>query len=124
MTLVIIAVGTLFVITRQRWRVVYDWIPGKLSFTKLYDVILRQLDVYSNKLTTTYMTGSVRHYMIYILGATVIGGFITIFLTNGFTVSTDNLAPITIIEISIVVIMVDRKSTRLNSSHVSISYAV
>ena len=117
MTLVIIAVGTLFVITRQRWRVVYDWIPGKLSFTKLYDGILRQLDVYSNKLTTTYMTGSVRHYMIYILGATVIGGFITIFLTNGFTVSTDNLAPITIIEISIVVIMVIAAVATLFANH-------
>ncbi|ASK63122.1 Na+/H+ antiporter subunit A [Virgibacillus phasianinus] len=105
MSLIVVVLGTLLVLTRKKWNAVYRILPGKLSLNKTYDVIVDKLDVYSNQVTNFYMNGSLRLYVALILGTTAIVTFTFMLLTGGFTIGFDNLADITPIEISVVVVM-------------------
>lgn len=106
MSLTVVGVGTALFLTRKKWESVYTVLPGKLSFNKAYDKLLEKIDSYSAGVTNYYMNGSLKTYMSLILGTTLIVTFIFMLLTNGFALSTDNLADFTVLEISVVVIMI------------------
>ncbi|MGY0694311.1 Na+/H+ antiporter subunit A [Virgibacillus sp. FSP13] len=106
MTLIVVGVGLLLVLTRKKWAGAYRVLPGKLSLNKLYDYILNKLDVVSQKVTQSYMTGSLRLYVAIILGVTLVATFIVMLVTDGFNLQFDNLADVTAIEVSVVAIMI------------------
>lgn len=106
MSLVVVGIGTILVSTRTKWNGIYDILPGTLSFNKVYDAIIRKLDIYSTNITTFYMTGSLRVYMAIILTTTLLVTFGFMMITDGFTIDFSNLAEITIIEVSVVFIMI------------------
>lgn len=106
MSLIVVVAGTVVITSRNAWKQIYDFFPGKLSFNRVYDRIVDGLTRYTGKLTRFYMTGSVKNYMLIILGVMALGIFITMFTTGGVNISFEGLAPVTIIEVSIVVIMV------------------
>lgn len=106
MSLIVVAAGTIIILCRPYWKGIYSVFPGKLSFNRVYDWIVKSVSVYSTKLTNWYMTGSVKNYMLLILAAMLIGTFGTLFATGGIHLSMKDMAPITLIELSIVIIMV------------------
>src|SRR5699024_8547170 len=61
-----------------------------------------KIDTYSEKLTESYMVGSVRTYMGIILIATFIISFIVMYLTNGVVIDFFDLADISILELVVV----------------------
>ncbi|MRG86670.1 Na+/H+ antiporter subunit A [Salinibacillus xinjiangensis] len=99
MSLIVVGVGTILAITRKKWTSVYTVFPRRLSFNELYNYIVDSIEKGSTKITETYMTGSIRHYVSYILGSILIITGAILFITNGVTIEFDDLAPITIPEI-------------------------
>ncbi|MGP4065013.1 Na+/H+ antiporter subunit A [Oceanobacillus sp. M65] len=106
MSLIVVALGIVLFLTRKKWSGVYKVLPGKLSFNRVYDGLVNKLDTYSAGITNSYMTGSLKLYMSLILATMIIVTTGFMLLTDGFTISSNNLADITIIEVSIVIIMV------------------
>ncbi|WLV23632.1 Na+/H+ antiporter subunit A [Aciduricibacillus chroicocephali] len=106
MSLIVVVVGTIIIASRNYWKGIYDILPGKWSLNKVYDRIVAGLNHYTEKLTNFYMTGSVKNYMLLILSATILGTIGTMVLTDGIHISQKGLAPVTIMELSIVLIMV------------------
>lgn len=106
MSLIVVAAGTLLVATRKKWAGVYRILPGRLSMNNVYDATLGRLDLVSRNVTNFYMTGSLRLYMAIILGATLIVTFAFMFMTDGFNIQYDNLADVSIIELSVVIIII------------------
>ncbi|MDO6655009.1 Na+/H+ antiporter subunit A [Anaerobacillus sp. 1_MG-2023] len=105
MSLAVLLLGTAFYLTRTKWERIYTILPGKLSAAKAYDGIINGIINGSKKLTNGYMTGSLRHYMIYILIFFIALVSITISVTGGFEMSFDDLAPIAIPELLIAIVM-------------------
>ena len=66
MTLGVVVIGALLYIFHKYWRWIYGITPDVLSFNSLYDFILNQGEKSSRKITNTYMTGDLRHYLFYI----------------------------------------------------------
>ncbi|GAA0601935.1 Na+/H+ antiporter subunit A [Virgibacillus siamensis] len=105
MSLGVVGLGAILVLTRNKWSGVYNFLPGKLSANKLYDSLLDKTDVYSNKVTNFYMTGSLRLYMAIILGTTCIVTYAFMIITDGFTIRFNDLAPVTAIEVAVTIVM-------------------
>ncbi|MFC3039131.1 Na+/H+ antiporter subunit A [Virgibacillus xinjiangensis] len=105
MSLVVVGAGAALYLTKSKWSSVYQVLPGTLSFNRVYDYIMEKIDIFSTKVTTAYMTGSLKTYMAIILAATLVVTMAFMFITDGFTMSTDGLAEITVIETAVVVIM-------------------
>ncbi|MUK87055.1 Na+/H+ antiporter subunit A [Ornithinibacillus sp. L9] len=106
MSLAVVGIGTVLYITRKKWSNVYHVLPGKMSFNKLYDALVKNVDIVSAKITNTYMTGSLKLYMTIILAAIVVVTFIVMFVTNGFQMEYSNLAEVTFIEVAVVAIII------------------
>ncbi|WP_309120538.1 Na+/H+ antiporter subunit A [Paenibacillus sp.] len=66
MTIGVVAVGSLLFWQLRRWLGVYGRLPRHWSLNALYDRALEGLERGSARLTNAYMTGSVRHYLLYI----------------------------------------------------------
>ena len=80
MTIGVAIAGVLLYLTLKRWQRLYSYFPGSLSFSRVYDFLLKGSQRFSRTITDTYMTGSLRHYMIYIFVFLVlVGGY---FLTR------------------------------------------
>ncbi|WP_349407905.1 Na+/H+ antiporter subunit A [Pseudalkalibacillus sp. SCS-8] len=105
MSLAVVAIGTLLYVSMKKWKSVYNWLPGPLSANKVYDFTYNGQFKLAEKTTRTYMTGSLRHYVLYILLFLVGATGTTLVVTDGFVISTENLAPISWPEIIVAVVM-------------------
>lgn len=106
MSLAVVGVGLILFLTRTKWVAVYRFFPGTWSFNKVYDAILQRLDAYTAKVTNFYMNGSLRVYMSIILVTMFIVTLGFMLLTGGITIQYDNLADVTILEVSVVLIII------------------
>ncbi|WP_156291138.1 Na+/H+ antiporter subunit A [Oceanobacillus salinisoli] len=106
MSLTVVGAGIILFVTRRKWDKVYHVLPGKLSFNRVYNFIVEKMDTYSAAITNTYMTGSLRTYMVLILGATLIVTAGYMFLTDGFTINVGNLAEVTVLEVAVVITII------------------
>ncbi|HLR14631.1 MAG TPA: hydrogen gas-evolving membrane-bound hydrogenase subunit E [Bacillota bacterium] len=117
MSLMVVALGTLLVLTRKKWAAIYQVLPGKLSFNRVYDGLIRRIDKTSAQITNTYMNGSVRVYMSIIIGAMFMLTFVFMYVTKGFTISFDNVAPVTALEMTIVMVIIIAAIATLFMNH-------
>ncbi|MFC4558888.1 hydrogen gas-evolving membrane-bound hydrogenase subunit E [Virgibacillus kekensis] len=106
MSLIVVGLGSILVATRTKWNKVYSVLPGSLSFNRAYDFLIEKLNTFSGKLTTSYMTGSLRLYMSIILATILLVTGVFMFMTNGFTLDFNRLAKVTVIEVAIVITMI------------------
>ncbi|GAB3050599.1 Na+/H+ antiporter subunit A [Virgibacillus ainsalahensis] len=106
MSLIVVGVGTLLFLTRNKWNGVYNILPGKLSFNRVYNAIIEKIETYSAGITNFYMNGSLKLYMSIILGTMLIVTLVYMLISDGFTINFDNTAEISIIELAIVLIMI------------------
>ncbi|RKQ37857.1 Na+/H+ antiporter subunit A [Oceanobacillus halophilus] len=120
MSLIVVAVGIILYLTRTKWNGIYNTLPGKLSFNRVYDWIVEKLDQYSTSITKTYMTGSLRTYMSLILGTTLIVTAIYMYITDGFAIDYSNLAEITTLEVAVVItIMIGAVATLYMNNNIA-----
>src|SRR5690606_7221762 len=98
MTIGVIGLGTLLFVLFRYWSKIYRLFPQKWSFNRAYDQGLVNLERFSNRLTETYMTGSIRDYLVYIFTFMIASLGYAMFRTGSFTWTADYVADITFYE--------------------------
>jgi len=106
MTLAIVVVGTFLFVQLSKWIGLYDYLPGKWTLNRLFDLVLSGMERVSAKITGTYMTGILRHYFVYILGFMIVltGG--SLLLQNAFVFDVSCNADVELYEYAIGVAIV------------------
>lgn len=94
MTIGIIAVGVILFILLPKWKGIYNRIPEKLTLNGLYDRGLVKSEQVSSAFTNTYMTGSIRSYMIYIFVSFIAIIGLALIKKNAFSFNTSGMARI------------------------------
>jgi multicomponent Na+:H+ antiporter subunit A len=102
MTIGVVVVGIL--LYRRGWPVLHmlhELLPAKVSLNRAYDWMLSGLEKLSAKVTNAYMTGYLRHYLIYILTAAVVlvGG--SLILNRAIVFDFSGNAPIDPFELAV-----------------------
>jgi multicomponent Na+:H+ antiporter subunit A len=106
MTIGVVIIGVALYITRKRWQSKFQLFPEKYSFNRLYDITLVGLEKVSSRLTNFYMTGDLRHYLIYIfIFLILIVGGLTLF-TSSWDFSQMSVAPIMFYEVLLVIVLI------------------
>ncbi|WP_240376527.1 Na+/H+ antiporter subunit A [Bacillus piscicola] len=98
MTIGVVVIGLLLFMSLRKWAGIYRLFPESLSFNRLYDQLLVTTENVSTILTSWYMKGSVRQYLMYIMVFFTLILTVVLFGKGAFTVNTTNLAPISIYE--------------------------
>src|SRR5690625_3065340 len=106
MSLIVVFIGALLASSRNMWQSVYNLVPGPFSFNKVYDNTIKSIDTFSNRITNFYMTGSLRTYMLLIIGTMFLFSFIIMYNTDGFTIDFSDLAEVTVLEIVVAVAII------------------
>jgi multicomponent Na+:H+ antiporter subunit A len=90
MTMGIIVLGTLMFVYLARWVGIYDSLPHKLTLNNAYDSGIDAVERVSGRLTSVYMTGSIRHYVSYLfvflivlLGVSMLDGAVPLIVLSG-----------------------------------------
>ncbi|PKG24240.1 Na+/H+ antiporter subunit A [Niallia nealsonii] len=106
MTIGVAVLGTLLYVYLKKWYRVYRLYPQAMTLNNLYNFGLDYMENNSKKITDFYMTGSIRHYLVYIFSfiILVVGGSLWMF--GGFTIDTSRDSPISIYDIGIVTAVV------------------
>ncbi|MDD4752999.1 MAG: Na+/H+ antiporter subunit A [Desulfitobacteriaceae bacterium] len=81
MTIGVVITGAFLYKTLRKWYVIFRYYPAALTLNNLYELLLEKMEKFSLALTRRYMTGSVRDYLVYILGFIIltVGGFFLIY---------------------------------------------
>ncbi|HZG71835.1 MAG TPA: Na+/H+ antiporter subunit A [Chondromyces sp.] len=98
MTLGVIVVGIVLYLTLSKWDKLYRLFPQKVTLNNLYDHGIVSSERGAFKLTSTYMNGSIRTYLIYIFIFFIGILAYTMVAKDAFTWDTSNLAEIGIYE--------------------------
>lgn len=101
MTIGVIALGTLLFRRLRGWLDLYTRFPWKFTLNQAYDRGLTGLEKWSAVITDTYMTGSIRHYLIFIFMTMVglISGSLLLFGAVNIDLSAN--APMELYEIAL-----------------------
>jgi multicomponent Na+:H+ antiporter subunit A len=94
MTVGIVLFGGLLYWRLNRWEHLYDHLPRKWTLNTAFHKSIAGLEKGSSRLTGLYMTGHLRHYLMYILGAMIllVGG--SLVLTGALGIDTSGNAEI------------------------------
>ncbi|OZM57778.1 Na+/H+ antiporter subunit A [Lottiidibacillus patelloidae] len=95
MSFTVVVIGTLLFRYRDKWTPFYNVFPGRWSAANVYDYLVNNTFTFAKSVTSFFMTGSIRNYLSIILGFLIGTLAVTIYITDGFAVSYDDLAPIT-----------------------------
>jgi len=105
MTIGIIIIGVLLFVSLPKWQGMYQRFPKAFTLNNAYDKIMQGLDVGLNRLSRLYMTGSMRHYLLYMFSGIAIIVIGSLFVKNAFSFSFQETAPIKPYEIILVVVL-------------------
>ncbi|MHA0856406.1 Na+/H+ antiporter subunit A [Paenibacillus sp. CMAA1364] len=105
MTLGVIVVGILLFRVYKRFAIMDRQWGSRVSLNRLYDGSLRLLERGSNQLTKRYMTGSVRHYLLYIFGFLIVALLSTMLLSDGIQFRMDQYAPVSFYEMMVIFVL-------------------
>lgn len=106
MTLGVIGAGILVFVLQPKVKALNSTGSARFSLNGVYDSGLRTLERSSKWLTDKYMTGSVRHYLIYIFTflVVVLGAIMLAF--DGFSLDSSSYAPVTVYEAAILLALI------------------
>ncbi|MDV2581061.1 Na+/H+ antiporter subunit A [Alkalibacillus haloalkaliphilus] len=105
MSVAVVVLGITLYLTKSKWEGIYSVLPGRLSFNRVYDWLIEKIETGSNKVTTSYMTGSLRFYMVLTLTAIFAITLGVLIQTNGVNFEVTDVAPITTKELIVAAIM-------------------
>jgi multicomponent Na+:H+ antiporter subunit A len=106
MTLGVILFGVLLYTLLPKWKGIYSKFPEKLSLNSFYDKGLVNGERGAFKLTSSYMTGFIRTYLVYIFTFLIGILTVTMIVKDAFVVDTSDLAAIGVYEVLIALVMV------------------
>ena len=117
MTVGVVIFGTFLYKTIKRWIGLYKKFPQRFTLNHLYDQSLIWVETLGRHTTNRYMTGSLRHYFLYIFGFFII--LLTGSLLNLHGIHIDITAPgsIGMYEIGLAIGMVGAALTVLLTNH-------
>lgn len=103
MTAGVVLAGVLLYRTLEKWSPLYRHYPQKFTLNAIYVWMLEQYESLSRTLTDRYMTGSARHYLMYIFLFFIlgVGGFLL--ASGGLGADLANDAPIGLFDAVVVV---------------------
>ncbi|PLR79369.1 Na+/H+ antiporter subunit A [Bacillus sp. V3-13] len=105
MTLGVVILGTILYLTLAKWQSVYGLLPDKLALNRLYDKGLEKAQYGSFRLTSTYMNGYIRTYLVYIFAFFTIVVGTTLFVKNAFAIDASDVSPIRFYEAILVLVV-------------------
>lgn len=94
MTIGIVLVGVLLFVVLPKWQGLYNFFPRALTLNNFYDKIMLGLDVGLNRVSRLYMTGYMRHYLLYMFSAIVVIVIGTLIVKDAFIFTFEGAAPI------------------------------
>ncbi|GLC90506.1 Na+/H+ antiporter subunit A [Lysinibacillus piscis] len=106
MTIGIVLIGVLLFVSLPKWQSIYQHFPQTFTLNNAYDKFMVGLDVGLNRLSRRYMIGSMRHYLLYMLGSIAIIVIASLIFKDAFTVSFDDVAPIHPYHIILIIVLV------------------
>lgn len=106
MTIAIIILGFLLYKYKHLWEDIYRFFPEKWSLDALYNNILTRSENSTSKINSIYMTGFLRHYLLYIYIFLVVTAGGVLFYTGAFSFDTSLDAPISIFEWTMIIVMI------------------
>lgn len=105
MTIGVVAVGGILYKFLRYWKGVYKLFPERWTLDALYNHTLIQVEKGSASVTTTYMTGFLRDYLVYIYLFFIAAVGSVLWLTGAFSFNISGDAPIEVYEWLIVFVM-------------------
>ncbi|UQZ32767.1 Na+/H+ antiporter subunit A [Paenibacillus sp. PK3_47] len=105
MTLGVVAAGLLLYRGYNRLRVLDREASGSNTLNRVYDASLRLLEGGSKRLTNAYMTGSSRHYLLYIFGFLVAALLAVLLREPGIRFGMAHYAELSFYEMAAIVVM-------------------
>lgn len=105
MTIGVIAAGMLLYRSYSRLRVLDRKPSGRKTLNHLYDGSLQLLERGSKRLTNAYMTGSNRHYLLYIFSFFIIALLAALIGQPGISFGMEHYAPLSIYETAVIAVM-------------------
>ncbi|MGM0845881.1 MAG: Na+/H+ antiporter subunit A [Bacillota bacterium] len=106
MTLGVFLFGVLLYTQLPKWIGIYNKMPERLTLNSFYDNGIVSGERGAHKLTTSYMTGYIRNYLVYIFTFMIVILLATIIVKDAFVIDTTDLASIGIYEVLIALILV------------------
>ncbi len=98
MTMGVVAAGVCLYWAYPKVKLLSEPLTRNWSLNRMYDGLLAGSDNIAGKVTRSYMTGSVRHYMYYILIALVVLTGVTMVTAHAFTIDTSSYADASVYE--------------------------
>lgn len=117
MTIGVVVIGLLLFRTAKRWIQVMRNYPQGLTLNHFYNQGISGTEKLSASLTNRYMTGSLRHYLIYIFSFFVLLLMGSLLLLHGIQLDFSNNAAISIYEVGLVIAMIIAAFTVLLASN-------
>ncbi|WP_342535052.1 Na+/H+ antiporter subunit A [Lysinibacillus sp. FSL K6-1151] len=105
MTIGIIIIGVLLFVALPKWQGIYQRFPQAFTLNNAYDKIMQGLGVGLNRLSRRYMTGSMRHYLLYMFSGIAIIVIGSLFVKDAFSLSFQGASPIRPYEIILIVVL-------------------
>lgn len=101
MTVGVILVGFTLYKMLDKWLRIYRVFPQKLTLNGLYDWSLSTYEAQSRKITNRYMTGSLRHYLLYILSFLILTVTIALIRNGRVQLAMENFHAIGVLDVVI-----------------------
>lgn len=106
MTIGIVLVGVLLFVALPKWQGLYNVFPRALTLNNLYDKTMLGLDVGLNRVSRLYMTGSMRHYLLYMFSAIVVIVIGTLIVKDAFVFTFEGAAPIRPYGVILIIVLI------------------
>lgn len=105
MTIGIVVFGFVLYATLSKWHNIYNTIPAQFTLNNAFNRVLAEGENVSSFITKLYMTGSLRHYSLYMYGflILVVGSYFA--FSDTFRFSMENNAEIHVYEVLLVLVM-------------------
>lgn len=103
MTMGVVLLGAALYKTRSRIKAATEPLFARVSLNQTYDAVLKFGDMGASRLTNRYMTGSIRHYLLYIFIFLIVSVSSTMLLTSEIRFDFSEYAPTSLYEILLIV---------------------
>lgn len=113
MTIGVIAVGIVLYKLLPKWIGVYDRFPSKVTLNQFYNAALYASERGSNAITTSYMTGFIRSYLMYIFAFFIALLGLTLWIKDAFSFDASTAAPIGVYEVALMIGLIGAVATIL-----------
>ncbi|MFP7493560.1 hydrogen gas-evolving membrane-bound hydrogenase subunit E [Terribacillus saccharophilus] len=96
MSLIVVAAGILFYLTRNYWKGLYRLLPGKLSGNTVYASLLSASENQTKRVNDRLVNGSLRQYNSIILTSVSVLTLAMLFATNSLDLSAIDASPVSL----------------------------